>query len=201
MSYFTYVAIFSNQIMENMHEVIFYIRIGFTNVNKKDRLQTHVGGFNSAHNQVWKKCEALMDQNQHLEIFFERQPDKARNEYRSYLNASVDFVRFLIRQGSAFRGDDKSKNSSNQDNFLKLLQFLSDHNDDTKAVTLKNTPKYLKLTSLDIQNDIVSVATIEIINVIMKDINSGLFSILVDELHDISMKEYMTVVLRYVNEN
>ena len=66
---------------------------------------------------------------------------------------------------------------------------------------MKNAPKNLKLTSLDIQNDIVSVATIEIINVIMKDINSGLFSILVDELPDISMKEYMTVVLRYVNEN
>ena len=108
---------------------------------------------------------------------------------------------FLLRQELAFRGDDESENSSNQGNFLELLQFLSDHNDDIKAVTLKNAPENLKLTSPDIQKDIVSAAAIETINVIMKDIGSGLFSILVDESRDVSMKEQMAVVLRYVDEN
>ena len=126
-------------------------------------------------------CEALMNQNQHLETFFKRQSDKARSEYRSRLNTSVDCVRFLLRQGLAFRGDDESENSSNQGNFLELLQFLSDHNDDIKAVTLKNAPENLKLTSPDIQKDIVSAAAIETVNVIMKDIGNSLFSILVDK--------------------
>ena len=57
------------------------------------------------------------------------------------------------------------------------------------------------MTSPDIQKDIVSAAAIETINVIMKDIGSGLFSILVDESRDVSMKEQMAIVLRYVDEN
>ena len=59
-----------------------------------------------------------MEQSEHLKIFFERQSDKARSEYRSRLNASVDCVHFLLRQGLAFRGDDEFENSSNQGNFL-----------------------------------------------------------------------------------
>ena len=123
-----------------------FIGAGFTNFKKKDRLQKHVGGPNSAHNQAWRMCEALMNQNQHLETFFSRQSDQARSEYRSRLNASIDCVRFLLRQGLAFRGDDESENSSNQGNFLALLHFLSDHNDDIKAVTLENALQNLKLT-------------------------------------------------------
>ena len=70
---------------------------------------------------------------------------------------------FLLRQELAFRGDDESENSSNQGNFLELLQFLSDHNDDIKAVTLKNAPENLKLTSPDIQKDIVSVQQLKLL--------------------------------------
>ena len=58
----------------------------------------------------------------------------------------------------------------------------------------------MKLTSPDIQKDIVSAAAIETVNVIMKDIGNSLFSILVDESRDVSMKEQMAVVLRYVDE-
>ena len=73
------------------------------------------------------------------------------------MNASVDFVRFLLRQGIAFRGHDESKNSSNQGNFLELLRFLVYHNQAIEAVTLKNALENLKLTALEIQKDIVRV--------------------------------------------
>ena len=71
------------------------------------------------------------------------------------MNASVDFVQFLLRQCIAFRGHDESKNSSNQGNFLELLRFLVYHNQAIKAVTLKNALENLKLTTLEIQKDIV----------------------------------------------
>ena len=85
--------------------------------------------------------------------------------------------------------------------FFELLQFLSNHNDDIKAVILKNALDNLKLTSPDMQKDIASAATIENINVIMKNISSGLFSILTDESRDVSIKEQMAVVLYFVDEN
>ncbi|XP_070668939.1 uncharacterized protein [Malus domestica] len=104
--------------------------------------------------------------------------------------------------GLAFRGHDKSEDSSNKGNFLELLKFLVDHNVGIKDVMFKNAPQNLKLTSHDIQTDIVYVAACETTNAIMFDIGDDtFFSVLVDELHDISVKEQMIVVLRYVNTN
>ena len=65
---------------------------------------------------------------------------------------------------------------------------------------MKNTPENLKLTSPTIQKDIVSSVAYETISYIIQDIDDALFSILVDEARDVSIKEQMVVVLRYVNK-
>ncbi|XP_062104209.1 uncharacterized protein LOC133815378 [Humulus lupulus] len=110
---------------------------------------------------------------------------------------------FTIKLGKwlAFRGDDESEDSSNRGNFLEVLKFLADHNEDIKAVTLTNAPENLKLTSPDIEKDIVRAATFETLDIIIKEIGDALFSILVDESRDISTKEQMVVVLRYVDKD
>ncbi|XP_028094726.1 zinc finger MYM-type protein 1-like [Camellia sinensis] len=132
----------------------------FSNSKKKEKIQTHVGGLNRAHNP--SKCQDL--------------------------------------QGLAFRGHDEFENSSNQGNFLVLPKFLTDHNEDVKVVALSNALQNLKLTSLEIQKDIVNVAAFQTINVIIRDLGDALFSILIDETRDISMKEQMVVVIRYVDK-
>ncbi|XP_062080273.1 uncharacterized protein LOC133785028 [Humulus lupulus] len=179
-----------------------FVGQGFRNFkNGKARLYTHVGGPSSVHNQARKMCEALMNEKQHIQTFFEKQSKQARSEYRSRLEAVVDCIRFLLRQGLVFRGDDESGDSSNQGNFLEILKFLADHNEDIKAVTLTNAPENLKLTSPDIQKDIVRAAAFETLDIIIKEIGDALFSILVDESRDISTKEQMAVVLRYVDKD
>ncbi|GMP22979.1 hypothetical protein CsSME_00000752 [Camellia sinensis var. sinensis] len=80
------------------------------------------------------------------------------------------------------------------------FRFLADHNEDVKVVALSTTPQNLKLTSPDIQKDIVNVAAFETINVIIRDLGDALFSILIDEVRDISIKEQMAVVIRYVDQ-
>lgn len=63
-------------------DVIRYGNVGskkdklFTNFKKKNKLQKHFGGPYSAHNQAWKKCEALKNQKQHLDSFFARRSEK-----------------------------------------------------------------------------------------------------------------------------
>ena len=109
-------------------------------------------------------------------------------------------LNFFLRQGISFRGHDESENSSNQGNFLKFIRFLAYHNEDIKVVTLKNAPEILKLTTPEIQQDIVRAMAIETINVIIKDLGNAFFSILVDESHDLLGNEQMTVVLRYVDK-
>ncbi|PIN11338.1 hypothetical protein CDL12_16064 [Handroanthus impetiginosus] len=172
---------------------------GFRAWNKKERLQVHIGGPNSAHNKALKMCEDLMVQNQHVDVAFTRHSDEKRLQYRTHLNASIDCVRFLLRQGLAFRGHDESEESKNQGNFLELLRFLGDHNGTIHDV-LQSAPKNLKLTHSDIQKDIVNAAAKETINAIISDLGDELFAILLDESRDISMKEQMAVAFRYVNK-
>ncbi|KAM6582917.1 hypothetical protein CsatB_009919 [Cannabis sativa] len=175
-----------------------FVSKGFRNFKlAKSRLHTHVGKPFSAHNTARKMFEALMNEKQHIQTFFVKQSEQARSEYRTRLEAVVDCIRLLLRQGLAFRGDDESEDSSNQGNFLAILKFLSGHDDDIKAVSLSNAPENLKLTSPDIQKDIVRAAAFETLDVIIKGIGDSVFSILVDESRDVSIKEQMAVVLRY----
>ena len=65
---------------------------------------------------------------------------------------------------------------------------------------LQKTPKTNKLTYPDIQKDIVNATAYKTTNAIIEDLDSGFFSILVDESCDISIKEQMAIVLRYVDK-
>ncbi|XP_062100202.1 uncharacterized protein LOC133806083 [Humulus lupulus] len=125
---------------------------------------------------------------------------KDRISYRVRLIASVDCIRFLVRQGLAFRGHDESKESNNQGNFLELLTFLANHNEEVRTVALKNAPENLKLISPKIQKDIVNACAMEKINVIIRDMGDVVFSILVDESRDVSIKEQIVVMFRYVDK-
>ncbi|PIN23845.1 hypothetical protein CDL12_03425 [Handroanthus impetiginosus] len=177
-----------------------FVTTGFSGWNKKERFDAHVGDCNSMHNQALKKCHDLMNQDQHIYFAFQKQSDELKKEYRIKLLASIDCIRFLLRQGLAFRGHDESLNSSNKGNFLELLNFLAKHNDVINEVVVGRMQKNLKLTSPDIQKDIVNAAACETRNSIIKDLGDDYFAVLVDESRDVSGKEQMAIVLRYIDK-
>ncbi|KAL3825522.1 hypothetical protein ACJIZ3_021551 [Penstemon smallii] len=152
-----------------------FVTTGFTAWNKRERFDGHVGECDSVHNQALKN-------------------------YRIKLLASMYCTRFLLRQGLPFRGHDESNDSSNRGNFIELLNFLANHNEVIKDVVVGRIQKNLKLTSPDIQKDIVNVAATETSNIIINDIGDDYFAILVDESRDVPGKEQMAVVLRYVDK-
>ena len=65
---------------------------------------------------------------------------------------------------------------------------------------MKNAPENLKLTSPKIQKDIINACVVETIDVIIKDMGDVVFSILVDESRDASIKEQMVIMFRYVDK-
>ena len=65
---------------------------------------------------------------------------------------------------------------------------------------LQKVLKNCKLIHHEIQKDIVNAVACETSKAIIKDLDNGFFSILVDESRDISVKEQMALVLRYVNK-
>ncbi|XP_058005432.1 uncharacterized protein LOC110644696 [Hevea brasiliensis] len=105
----------------------------------------------------------------------------------------------FVFEGLAFRANDESENSLNQGNFLELLKVLASCNEEINNVVLKNAPNNLRLTSPDIQKDIINAAATETTKVIITDLRDDFFSILVDECRDVSIKEQMGVVISYVN--
>ena len=74
---------------------------------------------------------------------------------------------------------------------------MVDHNESINEVSQKD-PKNCKLTHHEIQKYTVNAR--ETSKAIIKDLDNGFFSILVDESCDISVKEQMALVLCYVNE-
>ncbi|PIA41989.1 hypothetical protein AQUCO_02100076v1 [Aquilegia coerulea] len=177
-----------------------FTETGYNNWERKSNLQVHVGGVNSAHNKAYMMAQDLLNQNQHIESVIIKQSDRARSEYRVHLIAVTDVIRFLLHQGLAFRGHDESETSSNRGNFLELLEYTADHNETIKTI-LQNASENLKLTSPDIQKDMVNACAVETMIVILKDLGNALFAILIDEARDVSIKEQMVVVLRYVDKS
>ncbi|XP_042374444.1 zinc finger MYM-type protein 1-like [Zingiber officinale] len=104
------------------------------------------------------------------------------------------------KQGLSFRGHDESSNSLNRGNFLELLQWYSQRNEEVSKVVNQNAPGNNQMISPAIQKDLTHACASEITLSIIEDIGNNVFSLMVDESRDISVKEQMRVVLRYVNK-
>ncbi|XP_016649731.1 PREDICTED: zinc finger MYM-type protein 1-like [Prunus mume] len=161
-----------------------------------DNFRDHVGQVGSLHNKATQHCTDLMNQKQHVETIVIKQTDQARVNYRILLTTALD----CTRQGLPFRGHDESETSSNKGNYVELLQFLADHDEKVRAVVFENAPGNLKYIAPNIQKELVNSCDAETIDAIIRDIDDAFFSILVVESRDVSIREQMAVVLRYVNK-
>ncbi|KAL6598999.1 hypothetical protein ACP70R_045863 [Stipagrostis hirtigluma subsp. patula] len=94
---------------------------GWNGWHRKARLDDHVGDVGSPHNIAVKKCDDLLNQEQHIDVAYQQKSEAAKNAYLVRLNGSVDVVRVLLKQGLAFRGHDESKKSYNKGNFRARL--------------------------------------------------------------------------------
>ncbi|WVZ87886.1 hypothetical protein U9M48_034461 [Paspalum notatum var. saurae] len=169
--------------------------------NNKDRLKEHVGDVGSLHNVALKKCDDLLQREQHVDVALHRQLDTSKNAYFVRLNGAIDTARLLLKQGLAFRGHNESKKSLNKGNYRELFNCLAEHDAALgKAMTIDAVDNSL-LVSSDIQKDIVKCFADEILHSILEEIGHGVFCLLVDESRDVSCKEQMAVVLRYVDNH
>lgn len=118
---------------------------------------------------------------------------------RHYLAAVSQVLLFCAHQEIALRGHNESENSANRGNFLELLQLLAKH-DTVVMERLKDGPKNATYTSPEVQNTLLKIMATMVRKKICCAVQSaGSFSLLADECKDISKKEQLTVVLRYVD--
>ncbi|XP_013745323.2 uncharacterized protein LOC106447920 [Brassica napus] len=178
-----------------------FVITGFDDWNKTERLQDHVGAVNSFHNSALKRADYFMRPGQSIVHAFYKQDDAAKNEYMIRLNASIGACRFLLQQGLPFRGHDESVDSVNKGNFLALLKYTAEQNELMSKVVLENAPKNNQMVSHKIQTDIVHCFAEEVIESVIQEVGHDIFCLLVDESADVSDKEQMAVVFRFVDNH
>ncbi|XP_061371023.1 uncharacterized protein LOC133313644 [Gastrolobium bilobum] len=141
-----------------------------------------------------------MKQKQHIDIAFSNIYEQQRIDYRIRLKASLDCARYLLSNGQPFRGHDESESSNQQGLFLETLKFYTKPNKEMSHVVLQNAPDNHKMTSPKIQKDLAQACADLTVKAIISYLGDDYFSLLVDEAHDVAIKEQMAVVLRYVNK-
>ena len=117
-----------------------------------------------------------------------------RSERRQCLLKILSNVRFLARQGLAFRGDGDESDS----NFMRLLNLRSE--DDPKLVewVKQKTGKY---TSAAMQSEMVKVMGLSVLRRISRNLqNACFYTVMVDETTDIANIEQVVICLRWVSE-
>ncbi|KAM3299486.1 hypothetical protein ACQJBY_040799 [Aegilops geniculata] len=191
--------LFRDNIKDSHHGHDAFVVEGFNCWNKTERFVTHVGDRNSFHNRALKDCEDLLKQDQSIPAAWNRQSQTEKNEHLIRLNAAIDVCRYLLHQGQPFRGHDESKDSENKGNYLELMDYTIKQND-VVAKAFKNAPNNNPMLSPKIQRDITECFAKEVLGHVMKEIGNGVFTLLVDECRDVSDKEQMAVVLRYLDK-
>jgi len=122
---------------------------------------------------------------------------ESKELYKIRLTSSLECSRYLIAQGLSFRGHDESSTSFNKGNFLEMIDWYKDSNEEVRNA-FDRGGKNCQMTCSDIQKELAKCCAEEVTEVIMGELGDKKFSVLIDESRDISVKEQMAVMLRLV---
>ncbi|XP_074293713.1 uncharacterized protein LOC141620851 [Silene latifolia] len=163
---------------------------------KKGSFIKHLGGEpNSHHQNAEKELEDFLNQGQHIPNVYAKQTPREIANNRLRLANSINALRWLAVQGLAMRGRDESESSSNRGNFLELLKYQASFS--TNVVS--NRSKNATYTSPDIQIEILQILAEKVKRAIKEEIGGAPFCIIVDEAGDVSGKQQMALILRFVD--
>nr|XP_009801156.1 PREDICTED: uncharacterized protein LOC104246943 [Nicotiana sylvestris] len=158
-------------------------------------------GWNKAVERLKAHDARFENQRQSILSSFDKQSEKVKSDYRMRLKVSIDVARFLLRSGFPFHGHDESEDSEYKGPFLELLEWHGDMHPDVKKVILRHAPQNDMMICPTIQKEIVEACAKETTKAIIEDLGGDFFEIVVDESKDISHKEKMALILRYVNKS
>ena len=126
-----------------------------------------------------------------LSVGHKYQKEQSKNMLRLILSS----VRFLARQGLALRG----RGSDDSANLIQLLRLRSE--DEPQLLQwLERTAR--KHTSAESQNEMLEIMAHGVLRNTLADIRiSPFFSLMIDETTDLSNKEQLTMILRWIDED
>ena len=114
-------------------------------------------------------------------------------ENRKIITSIVKTVIFCASNNIPLRGHSEDKG-----NFMKLLQFRIDAGDEELKKHFARMASNAKYTSPMFQNEILAIASNMTVQEIVTEANKSFASVIADESCDISGKEQLSIVLRYM---
>ncbi|MBA0618755.1 hypothetical protein Godav_028053 [Gossypium davidsonii] len=146
------------------------------NEGSKYPFVTHVGkDANSLHKNAMKNYLDLHNSLKNIERIIDKQNSEQVARNRLQLKVSIDAGKWLVFQGSAFKGRFEAQDSRNRCNFLELIKLLSSYNEDVGAIVLENVLKKAQYVSLTILKDILSILARKILGFIWEEIGNSNF--------------------------
>ena len=119
------------------------------------------------------------------------------------LTSIVKCLELCGRQGIALRGhrDDSTSQELNQGNFKVIVDFRIDAGDDVLKKHVETSSKRATYLSKTSQNQLLDCMGEAILEAIVEDVKAGTFySVLADEVSDVSGWEQLGIALRYVKD-
>ena len=160
---------------------------GFNNWKKAyERFEQHI--YSNAHKEVVMKIDLLSHPSVDVQVSTQRK--KEQSVRREMFLIVLSSLKYLVRQGLAIRGHREIEG-----NLMQLLLLrASDHPE------LKQYMDNSKCLSHDILGELVSMMGRYVLNHILTDVKkAGKFSLIADEVSDVSHMEQSCVSLRWVN--
>jgi hypothetical protein len=141
---------------------------GWNGYHRKERLKSHVGDVSGSHFIAMKKCDDLLQRDQHIYVAFNQISHIAKRAYFARLNGSIDTASLLLNQGLPFQGHDESKNSLNKGNFREFHECLAEHDLELGKAMGENGAGNSCLLAAEIQRDIVECFANEVLHSILE---------------------------------
>lgn len=144
--------------------------------------------------------------NQRVDKDLQTHKNKFVAENREIVLAVFRAVLYLAKQNSAYRGHDEKSTSSNQGNFLELINLLGKYNPylSHHLCKISENKKKNRLTFLsnNTQNKMLIILSEMIREKIIVELkSSGAFAVIIDTTTDLSKLEQLAFVVRFVTNN
>ena len=182
-----------------------FTKVGFRDwkhaCGKKGSFVSHVSSH--AHKSAmlnWQQFKLNMEKGTTVGARLDQERRRVINSNCHYVKALVEAILVCAQQGLVLGGhsDAMDDSSINPGNFRVLVKLLSKHDDIIKK-RLEAGPQNATFLGHDIQNELVAVMRRKIIEKIQAEVSEAqYYTIIADESKDISKKEQLSIILRYV---
>lgn len=157
-------------------------------IMKHEKSNSHLENF-----VQWKEYVSRLSKDATVELCLERQLLDEKKRLKLVFKRLISITTYLARQNLAFMGD-----TTSDGNFFELVQAISDF--DIVMKSHLESDRRNKYLTPEAQNEFINIIGSQIRDKILKQIRlSKYFAIILDCTPDISRKEQMTLVIRFVD--